>query len=60
MDGIIVELSLRDASGRNRCRQTRNFSLDFAPATTPLAGTIRISCERVRDRGVSRLVSVSS
>lgn len=59
MNGIIVKLSLRDASGRNRCRQTRNFSFDFAPAATPLAGTICISCMRVRDRGVSRLVSVS-
>lgn len=60
MNGIIVKLSLRDASGRNRCRQTRNFSLDFAPAAAPLAGTIGISCVKVRDRGVSRLVSVSS
>lgn len=60
MNGIIVKLSLRDASGRYRCRQTRNFSLDFAPAATPLSGTIRISCVRVRDRSVSRLVSVSS
>lgn len=60
MNCIIVKLSLRDASGRDCCWQPRNFSLDFAPAAAPLAGTVRISCIRVRDRSVSRLVSVSS
>ena len=60
MNRIIVKLCLRDTSGRNRCGQSRNFSLDFAPAATPLAGTIRVSCTKVRDHGVSRLVSVSS
>ena len=60
MNGIIVKLSLRDASGRNRRRQARDFTLDFAPAAAPLPCTIRISCVKVRNRGVSRLVSVSS